>query len=65
MTFEELPEFKKDLKILLKKFRTLYEDLIVVKKVLEILPDERTPFSFRIDNLVVDTCFIKIKKNSL
>jgi len=65
MTFEELPEFKKDLKILLKKFRTLYEDLIVVKKVLEILPDERPPFSFRIDNLVVDTCVIKNKKNSL
>jgi hypothetical protein len=31
-------------------------------KVLEILPDERPPFSFRIDNLVVDTCIIKIKK---
>jgi hypothetical protein len=41
MTFDELPEFKKDLKILLKKFRTLYEDLIVVKKVLEILPNEK------------------------
>ena len=62
MTFDELPEFKKDLKILVKKFRTLYEDLIVVKKVLEILPDERPPFSFRIDNLVIDTCIIKIKK---
>jgi len=65
MTFDELPEYKKDLKILLKKFRTLYEDLIVVKKVLEILPNERLPFSFRIDNLVVDTCFIKIKKKLL
>ncbi|MDP4810687.1 MAG: hypothetical protein NWR65_06095, partial [Saprospiraceae bacterium] len=51
MIFDELPEFKKDLKILSKKFRTLYEDLIVVKKVLEILPHERSPFSFRIDNL--------------
>jgi hypothetical protein len=37
MIFDELLEYKKDLKILSKKFRTLYEDLIVVKKVLEIL----------------------------
>ena len=37
MIFNELLEFKKDLKILSKKYRTLYEDLIVVKKVLEIL----------------------------
>jgi len=58
----ELPKYKKDLKILFKKCRTLYEDLIVVKKVLEILPDERPPFSFRIDNLVLDTCTIEIKK---
>jgi hypothetical protein len=58
----ELPKYKKDLKILFKKCRTLYEDLIVVKKVLEILPDERPPFSFSIDNLVLDTCTIEIKK---
>ncbi len=51
MTFDELTEFKKDLKSLLKKYRTLNEDLDVVKKVLEIMPDERPPFSFRIDNL--------------
>jgi hypothetical protein len=50
MIFDELLEFKKDLKILSKKFITLYEDLFVVKKVLEILPHERSPFSFRIDN---------------
>jgi len=62
MIFDELPEFKKDLKILSKKFRTLYEDLIVVKKVLEILPHERSPFSFRIDNLGLETCIIKVKK---
>ena len=62
MIFDELLEFKKDLKILLKKFRTLYEDLIVVKKVLEILPHERSPFSFRIDNPGLKTCMIKVKK---
>ena len=62
MTFDELNEFKKDLKSLLKKYRTLYDDLDVVKKVLEISPNERPPFSFRIDNLGLKTCVIKVKK---
>jgi mRNA-degrading endonuclease RelE of RelBE toxin-antitoxin system len=62
MTFDELSEFKKDLKSLLKKYRTLNEDLDVVKKVLEVTPQERPPFSFRIDNLGLETCVIKVKK---
>lgn len=62
MNFDELAEFQKDLKALLKKYRTLNEDLNVVKKVLEVLPDQRPPFSFRIDNLGVETCIIKVKK---
>jgi mRNA-degrading endonuclease RelE of RelBE toxin-antitoxin system len=62
MTFDELTEFKKDLKNLLKKYRTLNDDLEVVKKVLEVIPDERPPFSFRIDNLGIETCIIKVKK---
>lgn len=62
MTFEELTEFKKDLKNLLKKYRTLNDDLDVVKRVLEVTPDERPPFSFRIDNFGLETCIIKVKK---
>lgn len=62
MTFDELTEFKKDLKNLLKKYRTLHDDLDVVKRVLEVIPDERPPFSFRIDNLGLETCIIKVKK---
>lgn len=62
MTFNELVEFNKDLKNLLKKYRTLNEDLEVVKKVLEVTPQERPPFSFRIDNLGLETCIIKVKK---
>lgn len=62
MIFEELPEFHKDLKPLLKKYRTINEDLDVVKQVLTALPDERPPFSFRIDNLGIETCVIKVKK---
>ena len=62
MTFDELAEFNKDLKNLLKKYRTLIEDLEVVKKVLEVTPQERPPFSFRIDNLGLETYVIKVKK---
>jgi hypothetical protein len=62
MIFYELAEFKKDLKILLKKYRTLNDDLEVVKRVLAVTPDERPPFSFRIDNLGLETCIIKVKK---
>ncbi|MDP1725864.1 MAG: hypothetical protein Q8M15_03705 [Bacteroidota bacterium] len=60
MTFDELNEFKKDLKSLLKKYRTLNDDLDVVKQVLATAPDERPPFSFRIDNLGLETCVIKV-----
>lgn len=62
MTFEELAEFKKDLKTLIKKYRTLNDDLGVVKRVLDVSPDERPPFSFRIDDLGLKTCIIKVKK---
>ena len=63
MIIEELEEYKKDLKKLSKKYRTLPEDIEVVKKVLFVNPNERPPFSFRIDNLGTDTCIIKVKKN--
>lgn len=62
MNFDELAGFKKDLKSLIKRYRTLNEDLDVVKKVLEVAPDERPPFSFRMDNLGLETCVIKVKK---
>ena len=62
MTYDELHEFKKDFKKLLKKYRTLKDDLEVVRKVLVIKPDASPPFSFRIDNLGLETCIIKVKK---
>lgn len=62
MTFEELTELTKDLKKLLKKYKTLKDDLDVVKTILEFSPTERPPFSFRIDNLGLETCVIKVKK---
>jgi hypothetical protein len=62
MKFDELTEFNKDLKNLLKKYRTLNDDLKIVKQVLEVFPNERPSFSFRIDNLGIETCIIKVKK---
>jgi mRNA-degrading endonuclease RelE of RelBE toxin-antitoxin system len=60
--FDELKEFKKDVKYLLKKHKTLTEDLDVIKLDLNDEPGESPPFSFRIDNLNIETCVIKVKK---
>jgi mRNA-degrading endonuclease RelE of RelBE toxin-antitoxin system len=62
MIFLELEEFKKDLKFLQKKHRSLLEDLIVVKLVLGVMPNQRPPFSFEISDLGLTTCIIKVKK---
>lgn len=62
MIFEVLAEFEKDLKWLLKKYPSLNDDLEVVRKVLRFEPGERPPFSYRIDNLGIQTCVIKVKK---
>lgn len=62
MLFDEIPEFERDVKQLLKKYRSLQDDLRIVKRVLEILPDERPPFSYRLENLGIQTCVIKVKK---
>lgn len=62
MTFDDLPEFEKDLKKLLKKYRSLNDDLATVKKVLRVEAKERPPFSFRIEGLGIETCVIKVKK---
>jgi hypothetical protein len=62
MKFDELPEFGKDLKTILKRYRTLNDDLGEVKTILRKKPEERPPFSYRIDNLGIETCVIKVKK---
>lgn len=62
MEFETLAEYDKDLKRLLKKYRTLTSDMEDVKKILSIRPDAQPPFSFRIDGLGVESCVIKVKK---
>lgn len=62
MKFSELEEFKKDLKKLLKRYRTLNDDIETVKKVLDIKPEARPPFSFQLEGLGLKTCVIKVKK---
>ena len=62
MIFVELDEFKKDLKSLLKKYRSLTEDLAVIKQILNVFPNERPPFSFEINDLKLNACIIKVKK---
>lgn len=62
MIFDELPEFKKDLKVLLKKYRTLHDDLAEVKTILKKKPGVRPPFSFQLDDLGIESCVIKVKK---
>ena len=62
MEFESLPEYDKDLKKLLKKYRTLTSDIDDVKKVLSVRPDAQPPFSFRIEGLGIQSCVIKVKK---
>ncbi|OIO99688.1 MAG: hypothetical protein AUJ97_08560 [Bacteroidetes bacterium CG2_30_32_10] len=62
MEFDTLTAFDKDLKQLLKRYRTLNDDLEDVKTILKVKPEERPPFSFRIDNLGLETCVIKVKK---
>ncbi len=62
MDFVSIPEFDNDFKKLLKKYRTLKTDIEDIKKVLNVRPDAQPPFSFRIDELGIKSCVIKIKK---
>ncbi len=62
MIFVELDEFKKDLKSLLKKYRSLTEDLAVIKQILQVFPNERPRIFFEINDLKLNAFIIKVKK---
>jgi mRNA-degrading endonuclease RelE of RelBE toxin-antitoxin system len=62
MVFEELKAYRSDLKALSKKYRSLEDDLEILKKVLRVQPDQRPPFSFRIGDIGITDCIIKVKK---
>ena len=62
MIFISIPEFDKDVKRLLKKYKSIEEDLESIKSIVESLPNARPPFSYLIDNLGLKVPIIKIKK---
>ena len=62
MEIQTLPEYEKDQKKLVRKYRTFTDDIADVIKVLCIRPDAQEPFSFRIDGLGIESCVIKVKK---
>ncbi len=62
MTFSELPEFQRDLKKLLKKYRSLNQDLEIIKKVLKVEPEARPPISYRIEGLGIESHIIKMRR---
>jgi len=62
MEFILLSGFRKELKKLLKKYRTMEEDLEVLKSFLVKFPEGFEPIVFRISNLGIDTKIFKVKK---
>ncbi len=61
MVFSSLPEFDRELKSLLKKYRTLEEDLSILKSYLEKYPHGFEPIAFPISNLGISTPVYKVK----
>lgn len=62
MEIEALPEYEKDLRRYGKRYRSIEADMEVIKAVLKVKPDQRPPFSQRIDGLGIETCVIKVRK---
>lgn len=62
MIFDHVEEFSKDLKRLLKRFRSLEEDLEVLKKVLAVSPSAMPSVSFLMNNTGSLQEIIKVKK---
>ncbi|HLD30447.1 MAG TPA: hypothetical protein VJC03_08890 [bacterium] len=61
MEFSRRPEFEKEFRHLLRKYRTLEDDLELLKKYLENLPRGYDPAVFRITGLDIETEIYKVK----
>ncbi len=61
ITFEELPEFQKDLKRLVKKYPSLLDDLELRKSVLEHFPKGRGMDVDQIPNLKIKSKIYKAR----
>jgi len=64
MEISTIPEYERDVKRYAKRFRTIEDDIEVVKSILKVKPDQRPPFSQRIEGLGIETCVIKVKNIS-
>lgn len=62
MNIQETDEYRKDLKKLTKRFKTLPEDIETLKKVIAVFPDEKPPISYRVSNLGKSEVIIKVKR---
>ncbi|MBI2095852.1 MAG: hypothetical protein HYT89_06760 [Candidatus Omnitrophica bacterium] len=62
MDFTQLDEFSKELKQLLKKYRSLNSDLYLLKGYLELYPRGNPPRIFPISNLGIQTEIFKVKQ---
>lgn len=61
MVFSSLSEFDGEFKKLLKKYRSLEEDLTTLKSILEICPRGQEPGVVRISGLGINTEIYKVK----
>jgi hypothetical protein len=61
MKFASVPEFERELKVLLKKYRTLGEDMEVLNRVLTKYPRGYAPVIVRISGLALKTEVYKVK----
>lgn len=61
MEFSSLPEFDKQFKTLLRKYRTLEKDLDLLKTVLEKYPRGYPPRIVRVSRLGINTEIYKVK----
>lgn len=61
MQFSTLPEFDIEFKRLHKKYRSLKEDLNILKSVLEKYPRGYEPIIFRVSGLGIDAEIYKVK----
>jgi hypothetical protein len=61
MVFATVPEFDSEFDKLLKKYRSLKEDLEVLKAILSKYPTGYEPVTFRIPGLGIETPVYKVK----
>lgn len=61
MIFQLVPEFESEFKRLKKKYRTLDDDLDVLKEVLTKYPEGYSPHTIRVPTTGVETPIFKVK----